>query len=355
MPAFNKLQKYIARIDDSKWYSNFGPLNIELTSRLANYFELDESMVCTISNATVGLQAVLSSINIPNTERVELPSFTFSASPAAVLLSGRKMHFVDIDTDFRCIPSGSSAIVMDVLPFGDEVRIFKDGYKPDFLLIDGAASFDALRSIGRNPIMDDRVAIVISLHSTKLIGGGEGGIILSKNVELIQKIKKWQNFGFDLESQGNRTSLFPGTNAKMSEYSCAVTLASLEAWPETREKYRDISERASKISSDLEIVTHPAMRKRLITPNWIVVLDTPEQRKSLEELFSKNKIETRKWWSDGCHNMPAFENQPSSNLGTTKAIVNRYLGLPFHLYLDEKYWDLVQKILETSINKQREA
>ena len=347
MPAFSHLQKYIARIDESKWYSNFGPLNSELTSRLADYFALDESMVCTISNATVGLQAVLCNIDIPITERVELPSFTFSASPAAVLLSNREMHFVDIDSEFRCIPSGSSAIVMDVLPFGDTPRLFKVGYKPDFLLIDGAASFDALNLIGRSSLMDDKVAIVISLHSTKLIGGGEGGLVLSKNIELIRKIKKWQNFGFDLEIQGHRTSTFPGTNAKMSEYSCAVTLASLDAWPKTQEQYRVITERAAKISSGLKIAVHPAMAKKLITPNWIIVLETALQRKSLEDLFLKRNFETRKWWSDGCHSMPAFKNQPSSDLATTKSIVDRYLGLPFHLYLTENYWDSVQEILET--------
>lgn len=355
MPSFLELQKYITRIDESKWYSNFGPLNSELTARLADYFALEESMVSTISNATIGLQAVLSNLEIPLTERVELPSFTFSASPAAVLLSNREMYFVDIDSEFRCIPSSTSAIVMDVLPFGDEPRFFEGGYKPNFLLIDGAASFDALNSIGKSPLFDDNVAIVISLHSTKLIGGGEGGIVLSKNVELIRKIRKWQNFGFDLEFQGHRTSTFPGTNAKMSEYSCAVTLASLDAWPITREKYRLVTKRASEISSDLKIAVHPAMAKGFITPNWVIILESSHQRKTVEDLCMKYRIETRKWWSDGCHQMPAFKNQPTSNLRTTKSIVDRYLGLPFHLYLSENYWDLVQKILETSIRQQREA
>ena len=350
MPTLDKIERYFRRIDETKWYSNFGPLNSELIKRFSEYFSLDENMLCTISNATVGLQAVLSNIELDLNERVELPSFTFSASASAVILANRSLSFLDIDNEMRCIPRRHAKILLDVLPFGDEPRFLAMNDSYSFHLIDGAASFDALHLVGNNPLMNEKVAIVVSLHSTKLIGGGEGGLILSKNTELIGKIKKWQNFGFDISNSNTRTSLVLGTNAKMSEYSCAVALASMDSWSESRCLYKEISHRALSISKELNLQVHPAMKKGFITPNWIVLPQFDYHSNRMVEEFTEAKIETRKWWNLGCHNMPAFKHLAFDSLENTNLIAKRYLGLPFHLFLENDYWDKVDEILRSCLS-----
>jgi dTDP-4-amino-4,6-dideoxygalactose transaminase len=234
---------------------------------------------------------------------------------------------------------------MDVLPFGAEPRLPEWYHKADFVLIDGAASFDALKEVGQSDIMSDRVAIVVSLHSTKLMGGGEGGIVLSKNTELITKIKAWQNFGFDLNNSRTRTSNFIGTNAKMSEYSCAVALASLDNWGENRENYLGISRTARAICTELGFEIHPAMKRGLATPNWILIPRDQSQSQKIEIAFDSAKFETRKWWNDGCHKMYAFSGYANEALPNTESLAGRYIGLPFHLYLPNEYWNRVHDLL----------
>ena len=59
LPRLAALAPYIQRIDDARWYSNFGPLCEEFEARLAERFNLAPHGVCTVSNATVGLSLAL--------------------------------------------------------------------------------------------------------------------------------------------------------------------------------------------------------------------------------------------------------------------------------------------------------
>jgi dTDP-4-amino-4,6-dideoxygalactose transaminase len=301
-------------------------------------------MVCTIANATLGLQAVLSNIEVEKSSIVEVPSFTFTASPASILSSERELLFIDVDEDLRCIPTTKAELIMDVLPFGAPPR-FPQWYKGlKHVLIDGAASFDSLQKIGLNPLFDDNISIVLSLHSTKLVGGGEGGVIISKNTELISRIKKWQNFGLDPINSSTRISSFAGTNAKMSEYACAVALASLDKWPETRAEYLKISDKANRIANEFGVRVHPAMAQGFATPNWLVITESKQKIESVQRAFTRFGFETKKWWGEGCHRMPAYASCKREKLEITERLSGQYLGLPFHLFLDETYWNQVQEI-----------
>ena len=350
MPTFEQIGNYLRKIDESKIYSNFGPLNTELVNRLADYFGVANQNVCTVANATLGLQAVIQNCGITPTEPIQVPSFTFAASPMSILASGYECEFIDIDEELRAIPGSDAQIVMDVLPFGASLRD-PDWYNNlDFLVIDAAASFDALHNFAGRHKLPNRSAIVVSLHSTKLIGAGEGGVIISPDVELISRIKCWQNFGFANQVNTSRESMFVGTNAKMSEYACAVCLASLDLWPETKSVYLELNSRAMAINLDLQLTPHNAMRDGFATPYWGVFHLEPEEIAKIESTFAENGYETRRWWSTGCHNMPAFEQSRKLSLPTTERVARRYLGLPFHSFLNEEYWDRAHEMLSVSLN-----
>jgi dTDP-4-amino-4,6-dideoxygalactose transaminase len=349
MPTTDQLLPYLRKIDDSRWYSNFGPLNSELVSRLAKYFEVAEEEVCLISNATLGLQAIAELMDVKPDIYIDLPSFTFAASPSSLISAGRNFRFLDVDEEMRCIPAPDSRVIMDVLPFGESIRHETWMNSLEFLMIDAAASFDALKSVGRNISFGCDYAIVLSLHATKLIGAGEGGVVISSNKELIRKIKLWQNFGFDLANNSKRVAMISGTNAKMSEYNCAIALASLDNWAITREMYLGIQLKAKAISQQYNLRTHSAMRTGKINPYWILIAENAQIKNNIENKCRISNFETRLWWEYGCHQMPAFIGFNSLNLAHTKSISERYLALPFHLHLPQDYWEQIRNILEDAI------
>jgi dTDP-4-amino-4,6-dideoxygalactose transaminase len=210
------------------------------------------------------------------------------------------------------------------------------------VVIDGAASFSNLDSVGDQ--LPANVGLIVSFHATKILQTGEGGVFISKDSEWVEQVRKWSAFGFGIDKQ----SSFESTNAKMSEYAAAVGLASLDQWPERRKKFLEITHRAKKISKEFNIQVHPALEKGLITPYWIIVNDNV---KAIEKVFQEQGIETRKWWKNGCHKMPAFQSESIEFLPNTDYYVGNNLGLPFFVGLTDKQFKRIENALDAALSK----
>src|SRR3990172_3333492 len=96
MPRAEFLMPYLRRIDEARWYTNFGALNSELEARLAALYD---NSVVTVSSCTLGLELVLSSVRWPHGSRVLTPSFSFPATASAILRSGLTPLYCDVDPE----------------------------------------------------------------------------------------------------------------------------------------------------------------------------------------------------------------------------------------------------------------
>jgi dTDP-4-amino-4,6-dideoxygalactose transaminase len=329
LPTADKIHPYLKMIDSSGWYSNFGPLSRSLESRLAERIGLNPENVVTLVNATLALEGAISTAD--RNGDWSCPSWTFAASAHAIMGAGKRIEFLDVDIDWRMDPSRSnidSRNFLDVLPFGDEIDLNRFSSLPNNLLIDAAGSFDSIQKLelpGNFPI-----GIVLSFHPTKALAGGEGALFISNDTEWVKRLRNWANFGFD----GNRTAQIEGTNAKMSEYACAVTLASLDEWEAVRSEWMSLASWALELSKNVNLKVHPAMSKGFVSPYWIVQ-DDSERIQELIRLLEARSIQSRAWWGNGCHKMPAFSNFPRGDLSKTELLANTTVGLPFYRSISE--------------------
>lgn len=347
MPITQELLPYLERIDASHVYSNFGPLVLQLESELSEYLSIPKANICTTSSATLAIAGLLATSGITK-RKIKTPSWTFTATPAAIHQSGFIPHFIDVDplTWESDIPTGPEPGV-HVLPFGasmvSALANERDGLEP--MIIDAAASFDSLNKL--NLPTNRSWAIAVSLHATKLLGAGEGGFVYSNDREWIQRFKAWTNFGF----AGQRNSILIGTNAKMSEYHAAVGLASLNKWDKNRLLINELQDECLAISHRLELNVHPSMRRREISPYWIVQLENHFVKQSVISSLEKHKIEFRNWWSAGAHLMPAYSNDPhDESLAVTRNLAQSTLGLPFQLGLGDKELNRIEQALHTALS-----
>jgi dTDP-4-amino-4,6-dideoxygalactose transaminase len=343
LPTLKQLTPYLKRIDDNRIYTNFGPLVKEFEQRLARYFHIEPTQLVAMSNATLALEGAIQTRAKPNTIW-DCPSWTFAATPLSIKRAGMRVRFQDVGPDWRMKPSeeGFSESIVDVLPFGDEANFGRFNLNIDSVVIDGAASFSNLDSIGDQ--LPANVGLIVSFHATKILQTGEGGVFISKDSEWVEKVRKWSAFGFGVDKQ----SSFESTNAKMSEYAGAVGLASLDQWPERRKKFLEITQRAGIISNKFNIQVHPALEKGLITPYWIIISD---KVKAIEKVFQEQGIETRKWWKNGCHKMPAFRSESIEFLPNTDYYVDNNLGLPFFVGLTDQQFKRIENALETALSR----
>jgi len=222
LPTYDVLKPFLERIDESNIYSNFGPLSWELRTAYAEYFKVAPELIIPIANATLAIQGCLEILEQKNWL---IPDYTFAATAHAAVSAGKSISVLDVNLDdFQInVPDFLNSIeygILPVMPFGATIN-FQNWFGFDGVVIDAAAS------LGSPPPnfseMPSNSMVVYSLHATKVLGAGEGALVICQNLELANQLRSWSNFGFD----ATRSATMLGTNAKMSEYSCAVGLASI--------------------------------------------------------------------------------------------------------------------------------
>jgi dTDP-4-amino-4,6-dideoxygalactose transaminase len=280
--------------------------------------------VAVCSSGTSALEGAVSTT--PEGVGLDLPAWTFTATPGSVIRSGRAARFVDVDLAQRAVFDPSTEHAIDVLPFGTGPDWDRPGAARQTVIVDAAASYDACESF---PFpSESRVGVVVSLHATKSLPAGEGGVFFSNDEGWVADFRRWGNFGM----WGSRVSQVPGINAKMSELTAAVAHASLDAWPQQRAQWRELAMHAHRVASELGVAPPGTSSASVAMPYWNIVLRDAEARQGLEEFLGRNGVETRRWWGDGCHVMPAYEHVPRPSLPVDGHAATM-LGLPFHLGL----------------------
>lgn len=346
LPNTESLLPYLTRIDQSRVYSNFGPLHQELSDRFATYFGVDSSHIALVANGTLALQAAIESIGQVGDTWV-LPSWTFVASGQAILSARRRPHFVDVDLDTWAMQPNHRSFArgnLIVAPFGSAPDLDAWRSIPGHKVFDAASCFDACRSIG--PKIDEASMIMVSLHATKTMPAGEGAVLIGPQ-PWIERAATWANFGFS----GSRFSSGPGMNAKMSEYHAAVGLASLDSWSEDREDWNFAMSRAVEITNECQLYVQPSFSDHHVTSTWNVRLPKGMNSTTLASDLFQSGIESRRWWPAGVHEMPAFTGQTADPQDNTDELVRSVVGLPFGRDLTSGHFDRIAESLKISLGR----
>lgn len=241
LPSRKKLDKYIDGIYERQWLTNNGQLVQELTSRLAEYLGVENLLL--VANGTLALQIAYRALGVSDANRDERPEaittpFTFIATASSLKWDGVQPVFVDIDPDTWCLNPGNieAAITPNtraIVP----VHVF--GNACDVEAIDAIAKkhnlkviYDASHAFGvkykGESLLKHGDAATLSFHATKLFHTGEGGAIVFKHKEDLERARKMINFGIT----GPETIEELGINAKMNELQAAMGLCVLDEMEE---------------------------------------------------------------------------------------------------------------------------
>ncbi len=332
LPTADALLPYLRRIDQARWYSNFGPMVNAFEERLAKSLDLSmETMVC-VASGTMGLMLSLRAYEPESGAYCVMPSWTFAASAHAARWAGMQPLFVDVDAaTWMLTPDiarralkeigGPVGAVMAISAFGAPVDIEGwETFRQDTgipVVVDAAAAFDGAQ-FGDAPV-------VISLHATKVLGIGEGALVGSRDKVLSARIRALSNFGF----AARREAELDGLNAKISEYTAAVGMAALDRWPETRAAFAAAGARYREAFVEVpKVRPAPGFFASQVHSTFNIQLTEGHAERAMSVL-SNAGIATRQWWGAGCHRMAAFKNMPRLPLPVTESLATSVIGLPF--------------------------
>nr|WP_314075916.1 DegT/DnrJ/EryC1/StrS family aminotransferase [uncultured Roseococcus sp.] len=337
LPAIDRVVPFLRRIDETRIYTNHGPLWAAFREGFAQWLGHRAGVdgVCVVPTSS-GTTAIEVSLRLRATEARQfclMPSFTFIASAHAVCNAGLTPFLADVDADalvltpalaeraMRRMPARPAAVLV-VSAFGapPDVEAW-EAFEREHdvpVVFDAAAAATSLRRIGPQPLC-------VSLHATKVFGIGEGGAVITTDRDAAARIESMIGFGF---SSGSRQSDLRGGNYRISEYTAAMGLAVLQEIDAKDAALRRLGAQYAKA-----LAGSPAQLQQPSGDDWAtmtfnVTLPRAEAQARLDRLDAGG-VDWRRWWGLGTHQHAAFAELQRDDLSVTDDIAPRVIGLPF--------------------------
>lgn len=217
--------------------SSFGQYVPELENRFATYIGRKHSLTC--SNGTAALLLALHGLDIRGS-KVAVPSCSFAATAFAAIAANNRIEYIDVDPsslnldldqlERKCEYSQEYdpiKCVIAVHTYGnpyDHDRLKALATKYNFKIIEDAC--EALCATYNDKKIGQLGDVsVFSFYGNKLIACGEGGMVLTDDDEIANRIKLFRGQGQD----PNRRfwHIIPGFNYRMTNVQAAIVLSQL--------------------------------------------------------------------------------------------------------------------------------
>jgi dTDP-4-amino-4,6-dideoxygalactose transaminase len=193
-----------------------------------------------VNTGTVAIQAALKAIGIKPGDEVIAPAYTWEGTVGPVLLLNAVPVFVDIDPDTYCldaklIEQAITPKTKAILPvhlgmrFADMDEILRIAAKHNLKVIEDCAHAHGGMWKGKGAgSMGDLGAF--SFQSSKLITSGEGGAVITNNLEYMEKVQSYINAGrASVTDQFHHRII--GFNYRLGEFQAAVLGPQIDRLP----------------------------------------------------------------------------------------------------------------------------
>lgn len=249
---------------DVKKILNSGMLTLgEYTKR----FEKEFAQLCNVQHAvavnsgTSALEIALRATGLQRGDDVLVPTNTFGATAAVVVLIGAKPVFTDIDSKTLCINSENvrkhltnktKAVI--VVHIGGlvcpEIKAIKEICEDHKLILIEDAAHAQGSLLDKKSAGSFSIAGCFSFYPTKVMTTGEGGMITTDSHELAEKAAVLRDQG--KESFNSNVIIEVGYNWRMNEISAAIGLTQLHRLQEFIKQRNEIANYYDKELSKMD-------------------------------------------------------------------------------------------------------
>ena len=346
LPPKEEYQKLVDGIWKRQWLTNMGPLASQLEMELKDHLEVNHLLFVT--NGTIAIQMAIKALELSG-EIITTP-FSFVATTRSIVWENCTPIFVDICPETLCIDANKieSAItdktqaILATHVYGnpcDVIKIEEIAKKHNLKVIYDAAHAFGVK-VNEKSVFEYGDISTCSLHATKLYHSVEGGLIITKDSNLLKKLAHIRNFGisgFDSFSE-------LGLNGKNSEFHAAMGLANLKYVKDIHDKRKKLTEVYDEKLKNLKaykIKWHKNANKNYAY--YPIVLESEELLLRIKENLDTNEIFTRRYFYPSlASSLPYL---PKLELPITEDISKRVLCLPLYYDLSIEEVDIICRIM----------
>lgn len=356
LPPFEEYSKEIEKIWLTNWLTNMGPLHEELKNKLKKYLKVSQTTLC--NNGHLALEIGLRALELPRNGEVITTPFTFASTTHAIVNSGLKPVFCDIEMEtynidvekIESLITEKTVAIMPVHVFGnpcdvEKIEVIAQKYNLK-ILYDAAHAFGVeIKEKGIGTFGD---LSMFSLHATKVFNSIEGGLLTYNDPTLQKKLRLFKNFGIT----GPETIEAVGLNSKMNEFQAAMGIVNLRYIDEQIEKRKIITQRYRDNLKEIKGIIFIDDLKN-VKHNYSyfpVIIDEKIFGKTRNQLFEELKeynIFTRKYFYPLITDFDCYkEEYKDIELPNAKYISDRVLTLPMYGDLDLEIIDYICKAIK---------
>ena len=297
----------------------------------------------TVCNGTLSLSLALMALNIRKNDEVIVPDFTMIASANAVNLVGSKPKLIDISQSNLCIDidliednitkKTKAIIVVSLNGRSPKIdKILSIASKYGLKVIEDAAQAFGSKYKGKYIGTFGDIGS-FSLSFPKIITTGQGGIVVTDNIKLYEKMRMIKDFGRFQAGVDNHE--YMGYNFKYTDLQAIIGIEQMKTIDWRIKKKKEIYQKYFDLLKNVEEIKFIKTNLNDTTPWFIdIIVNNPKQRDDLSLYLKEKMIYTRPFY-------PSIHTQkPYLNSGTFINSLNvsqRGLWLPssFNLNIED--------------------
>jgi perosamine synthetase len=368
-PSISKLEgKYVNDVLQSGWLSAGGKHTREFEKKFAEY--IGSNYALAVQSGTAALHLALKAVGISSGDNIIIPNYSCGATISTVIQCGAKPIVMDIEPDTYGLdvdalehaiktydPKAVQLVHVYGFPARDTLKIKKLCNEHDIILIE-----DASEALGAT-IDQEKIGTIgdiatFSIRSEKMIGVGEGGVVVTNNSDLYKETLKlasrnspfrgndsdyWEKYYYDGE----------GYNYLLPHLLGAVARAQIERFPEILTEKKRVGESFRSIFEEneywrLQYVADDSSSVFWLNTILFKELDTDSVRK-LGQHLEKNGVEVRSGFIP-LSNMSGFKSESCGGQEIAHELYNRLLVLPSASWLKESDLCEIHKIIINFLN-----
>jgi perosamine synthetase len=310
-----ELQNVIEAVK-SGWVSSKGPFIEEFEKSFSSYIGVKHGVAT--SNGTTALHLALVALGIGKGDRVLVPSLTFIAVANAVTYTGAEPIFVDSHPEYWCMdPSkieekidDQTKAVIVVHLYGhpcDMDEIMRIAEDHGLHVIEDCAEAHGAECKGKK-VGSFGIISCFSFYGNKIITTGEGGMCLTNNEELAEKMRILRDHGMSPQKKYWHEVI--GFNYRMTNLQAAIGVAQLNKLDKFVEKKRKLAKIYNHFLNNVKGLTLPPEMPWAKNVYWMYSILVKNEfginRDHLIEKLANSGIESRPFFHP-IHTMPPYK------------------------------------------------